>query len=347
MTHARVFSFRWVRTSYGLDVAVVFDLEHGAIHAAACDWLASLDESGSSPNTVRTYGLRVAGYLSWLRTQAMDWTQARASTLVLWKNHLLVTRVERGSGIATPRRPATVGAWLVALVEFYRWAAIEGLVPRELVDRLTEEHFVRPGQRGNEYGHMRSVMAKPLHVRSVDMPQAPEWLSEEADRQALLALNLRPRDRFLMDLLYFTGLRIGEALSLFREDLHLLADNRSHGCRVKGPHLHVVRNRSANRARAKSLRVVPVPAALALLYQQALAERLTLVGDDRSPNVIVALKGDTAGRALSYAAAADLFRRCSARLGYRLRPHMLRHTRATIWIRGLEGEPVERCRNLT
>ena len=330
-----------MRAASGFDVAVVFDRQLGVIHPGACDWLRSLDESGASPNTVRNYGLRVAGFLSWLPTQALDWTQVRPSTLVQWKNHLLVTPVKRGGSALTPRQPATVGAWLVALVEFYRWAALEELVSKDLVARLTEEQFVRPGPRGGEHGRTRSVAAKALRVRSVEVPKAPAWISEAADRQALLALSLRPRDRFLVDLLYFAGLRIGEALSLFREDLHLLADNRPHGCRVKGPHVHVVRNHSANGARAKSLRVVPVPAELALSYQEALAERIALVGDDRSPNVFVALEGATAGRALSYATVVDLFRRWSKRLGFQVRPHLLRHTRATIWLRGLEGDPVD------
>lgn len=338
MTSAGIFVFRWVRSVAGADVATVFDRGRGVIHAGACDWLRSLIESGASPNTVRNYGLRVAGFLSWLPTQALDWTQVRPSTLVQWKNHLSVTPI---SGSATLRRPATVGAWLVALVEFYRWAALEELVSKELVARLTEEQFVRPGPRGGEHGRMRSVTAKPLRVRSTEVAKAPPWLSNETDRQALLGMPLRPRDRFLVDLLYFTGLRIGEALSLFRTDLHLLADNRSHDCRIKGPHVHVVRNHSANGARAKSLRVVPVPAELALSYQEALAERLTLVGVDRSPNAIVALEGATAGRALSYATVVDLFRRWSVQLGFQVRPHLLRHTRATIWLRGLEGPAVD------
>lgn len=129
-------------------------------------------------------------------------------------------------------------------------------------------------------------------------------------------------------------------MSLFREDLHLLADNRPHGCRVKSPHVHVVRNRSANGARAKSLRMVPVPAELALSYQEALRERIALVGDG-GPNAFVAMDGPTAGRALSYATVVDLFRRLSKRLGFHVRPHLLRHTRATVWLRGLEGDPVD------
>lgn len=341
MSESGVFSFRWIRSASGVEKAVIFDQDRGLIHPEACEWLESLSASGASPNTVRNYGLRVAGFLSWLPTQALDWRDVMLSTFVLWKNHLTVTPTVRGNRAAGLRSPATVSAWLVALVEFYRWAALEELVNKELVARLTEERFVRPGIRGGELGRVQTVRAKQLRVRSTEAPKAPTWLSDEADRRALLALPLRPRDRFLIDLLYFTGLRIGEALSLFRQDLHLLADNRSHGCPIRGPHLHVVRNRSENRARAKSLRTVPVPPGLSASYQEALSERLMLVEEDRSPNVIVALEGRTAGRALSYATTVDLFRRCSTALGFRVRPHLLRHTRATIWLRGLEGEPVD------
>ena len=341
MSDVEVFSFRWVPSFSGVDAGVVFDRTQGVIHPGACDWLRSLSDSGASPNTVRNYGLRVAGFLSWLPAQGLHWTQVRPSTLVQWKNHLLVTPVRRGAALASPRKPATVAAWLVALVEFYRWAALEDLVPRALVVQLTEDQVVHPGARGGEHGRIRSVMARSLKVRAVQVEKAPQWLSEEAERRALLELPLRPRDRFLVDLLYFTGLRVGEALSLFRQDLHLLADNSAHGCRLRGPHLHVVRNRSLNGARAKSLRTVPVPAELALSYQEALSERLRLIGGDVSPNAIVALEGSTAGRALSYATVVDLFRRWSNRLGFYVRPHLLRHTRATIWLRGLEGPAVD------
>jgi len=335
------FAFRRIRSASGDVLPVVFDRERGVIHAGACDWLRALDAAGASPNTVRNYGLRVAGFLSWLPAQGIEWTQVHASTLLLWKNHLTVTPVPRAGGTTGPRQPGTVAAWLVALVEFYRWAALESVVPQELIERLTEEQFVRPGPRGGERGRLRSVRSKPLRVRVTEVATAPPWLSEADDRAALLALALRPRDRFLVGLLYFAALRIGEALSLFRDDLHLRADNSVHGCRTRGPHVHVVRNPSVNGARAKSLRVVPLPAELALGYQEVVDERLRLLGEDDSPNVFVALEGPTAGRALSYATVMDLFVRISRRLGVRVRPHLLRHTRATIWVRGIEGEPLD------
>ena len=60
------------------------------------------------------------------------------------------------------------------------------------------------------------------------------------------------RDRFLLVLLWFCGLRVGEALGLCRSDLHLVPAAAALGCAVPGPHLYVVGRDNPNRARAKS-----------------------------------------------------------------------------------------------
>ena len=39
---------------------------------------------------------------------------------------------------------------------------------------------------------------------------------------------------------------------------------------------------------------------------------------------------------MSYAGVVDLFHRISKSVSTRVRPHMLRHTRATMWLRGID-----------
>src|SRR5450759_400086 len=46
--------------------------------------------------------------------------------------------------------------------------------------------------------------------------------------------------RFLLVLLWFCGLRVGEALGLRRSDLHLVPTATTLGCSTPGPHVHVV-----------------------------------------------------------------------------------------------------------
>jgi integrase len=80
--------------------------------------------------------------------------------------------------------------------------------------------------------------------------------------------------RFLLVLLWFCGLRVGEALGLRRSDLHLVPTATTLGCSTPGPHVHVVGRDNPNRARAKSGdRVVPVRAEVLSCYDRYLAER--------------------------------------------------------------------------
>ncbi|MEV6230844.1 hypothetical protein AB0L88_23575 [Saccharopolyspora shandongensis] len=73
--------------------------------------------------------------------------------------------------------------------------------------------------------------------------------------ECLIGLAGNARDQFLIALLGRAGIRIGEALGLRREDMHLLADSQALGCAIKGPHIHVRRRRdNANGALVKARR---------------------------------------------------------------------------------------------
>lgn len=84
----------------------------------------------------------------------------------------------------------------------------------------------------------------------------------------LLGLARHDRDKFLIQLLSQTGMRIGEALGLRRQDMHLLPDSRVLGCRHEGPHVHVRRRVNANGAFAKARqpRAIPVDEVTIELY---------------------------------------------------------------------------------
>ena len=62
----------------------------------------------------------------------------------------------------------------------------------------------------------------------------------QREAEALLRAATCWRDRFLLVLLWFSGLRVGEVLGLRRSDLHLVPSAAALGCPVPGPHLHVV-----------------------------------------------------------------------------------------------------------
>jgi site-specific recombinase XerD len=141
------------------------------------------------------------------------------------------------------------------------------------------------------------------------------------------------RDRFLLVLLWFGGLRIGEALGLRRSDLHFMASSTSVGCQVPGPHVHVVRRDNSNRASAKSRdsRAVPVGAWVLAYYDRYVEERLACPVADGCDFAFVNLFHSPLGAPMTDSAVRQLFGRLGRRAGLArpVRPHMLRHACGT------------------
>lgn len=335
-----------VLPSTGQTIWVIFESGRG-IHKESTQWLRYLLDVGHSPKTVRNYSLRLAWYLSWSSASGYSWREPTLSVLAEWKNRLLETPYVSGT-VLKERKPRTVDAWLIAVTEFYKWAAANGVVDKSVVDTFFDDKYLAPGVKGGEVGRTIRVKARELTAKGPAESAPPAWLDSADERQALLDLELPPRDRFLVDLLYATGLRGGEALSLFRENLHFLQDNTELGCRVAGPHVHVKRNPTTNGARAKGSwtrgavsRWVPVPADVVLSYESYRFARTEALGVDENPHVFVNLHQGVLGDAWTPDSLADLFERMSNRLGFYVRPHMLRHTRATLWLRGIDCERLD------
>ena len=138
-----------------------------------------------------------------------------------------------------------------------------------------------------------------------------------------------------MILLLHTGLRIGEGLGLRRCDMHMLPDSRGLGCATVGAHVHVRHRANPNGALAKSRfpRSVPASDAVLAAYADYQYERAQTVGGTGNDMVLVNLYHEPLGAPMNYRAAKRFFDRVAGECGFPVRPHMLRHTAATNWIR--------------
>jgi site-specific recombinase XerD len=127
--------------------------------------------------------------------------------------------------------------------------------------------------------------------------------------------------------------------------MHLLPDSRSLGCAVIGAHVHVRRRANPNGALAKSRfpRVVPASDDVLAAYGDYQAERCDIVGHASSDMVLVNLYHEPFGTPMTYRAVKDFFDRLARSCGFPVRPHMMRHTAATNWIRAGVDLDVVRC----
>jgi integrase/recombinase XerD len=311
------------------------------LHREGSDFLCALEGAGRSPHTIRAYAGRVALFLSWCEAEGVDWRSISLPELARFKRWVEVTPC-RGGRL---RCGSTVNAVLTAVCEFLRFSARMGVVEPAVAERLSEPRWLRfipPGFDAGESGQFRMVRARSLKARA-ETPFPDALASEQV--QAVLACCRRPRERFLVVLLHNTGLRIGEALGLRREDMHLLPDSRSLGCAVVGAHLHVRHRANPNGALAKSRfpRTVPTTASLATAYADYQFERVRVLGDDENDMVFVNLYHQPLGAAMVYRAAKRFFDRVARECGFPTRPHMFRHTAATNWVRaGVDLDVVQK-----
>jgi integrase len=309
------------------------------LHPKSCAFLAQLRARDLSSNTERVYAGRTALYLSHCSGHGVDWSSPGVPGLARFLRWLVEEPLPpRGlRALAEPRFRSrkTANAVMTTVCEFLRFGAGHGWVPGELVAQLSEPKFLAftpPGFQAGEDGQYRMVRAKVLKYQVAD--DGYDWLTAD-QAVALIPLARLARDRFLIALLGQTGLRIGEALGLRREDMHLLSDSQSLGCKVPGPHVHVRRRINANGALAKSRnpRSVPVTWELVDLYAEYVYERDAVVEAAECDMVFVNVARPPLGRAMSYPNAKDMFDRLARRAGFEVWPHLLRHTAATGMLR--------------
>lgn len=301
-------------------------------HSEAKAFALFLRGGGKSPNTQRAYVPRVALFLNWCAAQAIDWRQVSLSQLSRFKFHVEARVTKCG----TPITGKTVNAVLTAVCEFLRFCASQGFIDRNIASQVSEPRFLKfrpPGFDPGEMGQHLVVRARVLKAPEIE--HAPATVT---DTEAAMLLDIAGscRNRFLICLLLDTGLRIGEALGLRREDMHLLPDSTGLGCRVAGAHLHVrPRGDNTNGARAKAgrQRTVPVSDRCIAAYQDYQTERGRLPLATRCDYVFVNLSGATAGGPMRYSNARQIVERLASNTGVVARPHMFRHTAATKWIR--------------
>lgn len=313
----------------------------------AASWLrVLLDAQGRSVGTARVYAGRLALYLTWAAAAGVEPVAPDVDQLAAFARWLERTpsrkhrpgRERRRSPdpkvvvLGAARSATTVEGILAAVVEFVRFCASRGWCAPPVAERLsvrTELRFVpRRWDRGEREGRA-AVDRRVVRRRRVEQP--PSALSRD-QVACLVDACSNIRDRFIVEALYATGLRVAELCGLHLADLHLLPSAAHLGCKVAGAHLHVVRREdNENRALAKSVRprVLPVTKDLVVCHDAYRFERDAVAEAAESDYLLVNLWRAPLGRALSPDGVERMFVRLSSRVGFRARPHMLRHSFAS------------------
>jgi integrase len=285
------------------------------------EYLTYLENLERSPHTIRSYAHHLRLYWQYLQEAGLAWTTVGLSELaefVAWLRNPQIG-VSPMQEQVSKRSETTINAILASVTMLYDYheqmGTIEGLALYR--SRAT------PYRRYKSFLHHINK-GKPVQKRLIKLKvpkRIPKTLTADQVNQLLAACH-RLRDKFLVSLLYQTGMRIGQVLGLRHEDIR----SWDNVIRV------VPREQNANGARAKTQEPysIPVPADLMALYTDYLIQEFN---DTESDYVFVNLWDGAIGQPLSYDAVIDLFRRMSKASGVHAHPHLLRHTHATELIR--------------
>lgn len=332
---------RAVSPADGSPMWVVVD-EDFDLQPDAAAYLASVrGRDDASVNTERAYAGQIALYLSYCAGRGVDWAAPSMAQLSAFLHWLVDEPWLTGPARQRFRSRGTANAITGTVFQFLRFCSFldDSPVSADVAARLYEPRhlaFAPPGYDRGEDGQFAVVNVKTIRFK-VAVP-GYEYLTDEEIKR-LLDLTTRARDRLLVALMAVTGCRIGEALGLRREDMHLLASSKMLGCAVEGPHVHIRRRQNANGALAKARkpRWIPVGEDIGGLYADYQWERDRVPAAADCDMVFVNLFAAPAGAPMKYPNAYELFRRLGAKAGFTARPHMLRHSAITRWRR--EGRP--------
>lgn len=274
-------------------------------------FLSFLFNTEKSPHTLESYAHHLKLYWQFVSLKDQDWRKvsiADFSQFVVW------LRISTPSALR--RVESTVNTILSAVASFYRHHNRLGNTSIQ----LTEASYLPANRHHSLLYHV--FKDKPVYKRiiSLKVPKhLPKVITEEQMQAVLSACN-NERDRFLLCLLYETGLRIGQALSLHHADIKSF-DNEIHIIYRKD-HPYRLRNKS------HTPNILPISRNLMrqyAIYAEAYPDLMAA-----HPYVFVNI---TTGEALTYPAVRKLFTRLSSQIGFWLTPHMLRHTHATSLIK--------------
>ena len=186
-------------------------------------YLKYLDVTGKSSNTQKTYCYALKQYFLYLQEKEKDYKHIRLEDLVEFvgwlRNPYESTKVTSLRPVKAKKTERTVNLTVTAVTNFYDYLYRNEELPHDMGEKLMRQVFT--GGRTRYKSFLHHVNKDKPSVRNVLKVKEPrkriQTLTKEQVQQ-VIAATTNIRDTFLIQLLFETGLRIGEALSLFMED---------------------------------------------------------------------------------------------------------------------------------
>lgn len=195
--------------------------ESGAPVQVVLNYLKFRDNQGLARNTLRLNCYQLQSYFTYLSEAGTSYDQISIDDLaefMAWlRNPLILTNLVRFS-FEPAHKEQTINETIDTVINFYEYLARSGEFENRLSEKLVK-FVMNPGRhyKGFLYGIADNRPVKS-NVLRMPVPQREIRRINKEETISLLDACTNIRDYFLLYLLFETGMRIGEALSLWLED---------------------------------------------------------------------------------------------------------------------------------
>ena len=292
-------------------------------------YLKHIDNIGRSRNTQKTYCYSLKLYFEYLEEINKEFDKisiANISDFVIWlrnpfENNNIISAVE----IKAKRRESTINIIVTVVTNFYDYLYRSELIKTDLYSGIMKQSNYIGNRRYK--GFLYHIdRGKPINknILKVKVPRKKLTILTMEDIKKLYNACSNIRDKFLLRLLFETGLRIGEALSLHIEDF--IYDHLN-GHKIKLRDRGELENGSKLKSGERDIFISQELIDMFDDYEYTVLDELEL----DSNFVFIKLKGKNKGKPLNYQDIDSLFKRLKIKTSINVHPHLFRHTHATAY----------------
>ncbi|MBT2681808.1 tyrosine-type recombinase/integrase [Bacillus sp. ISL-35] len=301
----------------------------GYPEVAVIRYLKFLDATKKAPNTQKSYCYALKHYFTFLYEKKLHYKSVRLEDLrdfISWlRSPYISPHVTSLKPTIPKRKERSINHTITVVTGFYDYLYRNEEIENNMIEKLLKQVYLGGKKRYKDFfHHVNKAKPSPRNILILKEPKKKIKILSKEDVKNLLAATTNIRDKLLIQVLFETGLRIGEALSLFIEDF-IFDHKNGHRLRL------VDRGELENGGKLKTgEREIYISQELMDTYDDYLYEVLDEIDID-SNFLFVKLRGRNTGEAMNYQDVSSLFRRLNKKTGLQVNPHMFRHTHATLF----------------
>lgn len=294
--------------------------EAGAPVEPVLQYLKFKDNSGYARNTLRMHCIHLKHYFTYLEESGKGYQSATVDDIarfIGWLKNPDIGKRIIPLRLEPVHKAQTINANVDTVIAFYDYLMLHEEMENHLSEKLVK--FIRNPSRNYRSFLYGIALDKPVksHVLKMPVPKQVVRTVSKEDAEQLLRTCTNIRDYFLLYLLFETGMRIGEALSLWLEDFNIS------DCLIQ---IHD-RGEIENLAEIKTVhspRKLDCTQELMDLFSECVCCFHDV--EVKTNHVFVKLMGEHKGEAMDYRDVDNIFRVLRQKTDIYITPHMFRHT---------------------